>query len=116
MSLETHDKLIDGLRFAGRNTASYITKRSSVSFAPQTASNFKPSGSRLMRFSLADQQGWLDGGTVRLIFKLTNLHVTGSLQPVVDSPASLFRRLRLIASGSSVIQDIGVRKGASAVL
>ena len=59
-----------------------------------------------MRFSLADQQGWLDGGTVRLIFKLTNLHVTGSLQPIVDSPASMFRRMRLIANGSAVIEDI----------
>ncbi len=110
MSLETHiagcdDRLIDGLHFAGRNTASYITQRSSCSFAPQTASNFKPSGSRLMRFSLADQQGWLDGGTVRLIFKLTNLHVTGSLQPITDSPASIFRRLRVIANGSAVLED-----------
>ncbi len=111
MSLETHiagsdDQLIAGLHFAGRNTASYITSRQNVSFAPQTASNFKPSGSRLMRFSLADQQGWLDGGSVRLIFKLTNLHVTGSLQPIVDSPASMFRRLRIIANGSAVLEDI----------
>ena len=111
MSLETHiagrdDRLIDGLHFSGRNTASYITQRSSVSFAPQTASNFKPAGSRLMRFSLADQQGWLDGGTVRLIFKLTNLHVTGSLQAVTDSPASMFRRMRVIANGSAVIEEI----------
>ena len=39
MSLETHiagseDRLIDGLHFAGRNTASYITSRQNVSFAP----------------------------------------------------------------------------------
>ena len=59
-----------------------------------------------MRFSLADQQGWLDGGTVRLIFKLTNLSVTGSLQAVTDSPASMFRRMQVIANGSAVIEDI----------
>ena len=111
MSLETHiagsdDQLIAGLHFAGRNTASYITSRQNVSFAPQTASNFKPSGSRLMRFSLADQQGWLDGGTVRLIFKLTNLKAAGTLQPITDSPASMFRRMRVIANGSAVIEDI----------
>ncbi len=111
MSLETHiagsdDQLIAGLHFAGRNTASYITARQNVSFAPQTASNFKPSGSRLMNLSLADQQGWLDGGSVRLIFKLTNLKVTGTLQPVSDSPASLFRRMRVIANGSAVIEDV----------
>ena len=58
-----------------------------------------------MRFSLADQQGWLDGGTVRLIFKLTNLHVTGSLQPITDSPASIFRRTREIFNGSAVLDD-----------
>ena len=111
MSLETHiagsdDQLIAGLHFAGRNTASYITSRQNVSFAAQTASNFKPSGSRLMRFSLGDQQGWLDGGSVRLVFRLTNMHVTGSLQPIVDSPASMFRRLRVIANGSAVMEDI----------
>ncbi len=110
MSLETHiagsdDQLIAGLHFAGRNTASYITSRANASFAPQTASNFKPSGSRLMRFSLADQQGWLDGGTVRLVFKLTNLSGTGPLQPITDSPASLFRRLRVVANGSAVLED-----------
>ena len=59
-----------------------------------------------MRFSLADQQGWLDGGTVRLIFKLTNLHVSGSLQPITDSPASMFRRMRVIANGSAVVEDV----------
>jgi hypothetical protein len=111
MSLETHiagsdDRLIDGLHFAGRNTASYITQRSSVTFAPQTSANLRTSGSRLLRFSLADQQGWLDGGTVRLVFKLTNLHVSGSLQPITDSPASMFRRMRVIANGSAVIEDI----------
>ena len=111
MSLETHiagsdDQLIAGMHFAGRNTASYITQRQSVSFAAQTASNFRPAGSRLMRFSLADQQGWLDGGTVRLIFKITNLNPNASLQPIVDSPGSMFRRLRLIASGSNQIEDL----------
>ncbi len=111
MSLETHiarsdDRLIDGLHFAGRNTASYCSSRQSVSFAPQTASNFAPCGSRLMRFSLADQQGWLDGGTVRLIFKLTNLKPTGTLQPITDSPASMFRRMRVIADGSAVLEDV----------
>ncbi len=111
MSLETHiagseDQLISGLHFSGSNTASYITDRRQVSFAPQSASNFKPSGSRLMRFSLADEQGFLDGGTVRLIFKITNLNVTGSLTPMTDSPASMFRRLRILCNGSGVVEDV----------
>ena len=73
MSLSTHiasseDQLISGLHFSGSNTASYITDRRSVH---SRLRNFKPGGSRLLRFSLADEQGWLVGGTVRLIFKLT---------------------------------------------
>ena len=111
MSLETHiagseDQLISGLHFSGSNTASYITDRRQVSFAPQSASNFKPSGSRLMRFSLADEQGFLDGATVRLIFKITNLSTTGALTPLVDSPASMFRRLRILCNGSGVVEDV----------
>ena len=51
MSLETHiagseDRLIDGLHFAGRNTASYIVSRKDATFHPSSASNFKPSGVR----------------------------------------------------------------------
>jgi hypothetical protein len=47
MSLETHiagaeDKLLDSLHFAGKTSASYVTERRSVSFAPQAASNFTP--------------------------------------------------------------------------
>ncbi len=111
MSLETHiagseDQLISGLHFSGSNTASYITDRRQVSFAPQSASNFKPSGSRLMRFSLADEQGFLDGATVRLIFKLTNLSGENPLTPLCDSPASMFRRLRILCNGSGVVEDI----------
>ena len=110
MSLEPHiassdDKLTDGLHFAGRNTASYITDRRSASFAPQTASNFKPSGSKLMRFNLGDMASWLDGSTVRLAMKITNLK-TGVLSPVTDSPASMFRRVRIQAQGSTQIEDI----------
>jgi hypothetical protein len=111
MSLETHisgseDALIAGLAFSGRNTASYITERREVSFAPQTSANIRPSGSRLLRFSLADQQGFLMGDTVRLAFKITNLSPTGPLVPITDSPLSMFRRMRVIANGSAVIEDV----------
>jgi hypothetical protein len=110
MSLETHisgseDKLIDGLAFQGRNTASYITERRSCSFQPQSGGIFSPNGIRLMRFNLADQSGWLQGDTVRLTFQIQN---TGAapLVPVVDSPASMLRRVRLIANGSAICEDI----------
>ena len=82
MSLETHiagaeDKLLDSLHFAGRSSASYVTERRGVSFAPQTASDFKPGGVRLMRFNLADQQGWLEGDTVRLVMTIHNARAAG---------------------------------------
>ena len=71
MSLETHiagvdDALISPLHFSGSpNTASYITERRNCSFAPQSGGNFGPNGVRLLRFNLADQQGFLDGQTLR---------------------------------------------------
>ena len=123
MSLETHiagseDRLIDGLHFAGRNTASYIVNRRDATFHPSSASNFKPSGVRLMRWNLADQAGWLDGNSVRLIFTLNNLMTaptqgqapaTGALRPKSDTPAGMFRRLRILAGGSEIenIEDYG---------
>ena len=122
MSLETHisgseDRLIDSLHFAGQNSASYVIDRRGVSFAPQTASDFKPGGVRLLRFSLADQMGWLVGDTVRLVMTLHNARVpvppvdgtpgdARLLTPLTDSPASIFRRLRLTANGSATIEDI----------
>ena len=111
MSLETHiagseDALLDALHFGGRNSASYITERRQVTFAPSSAASWKPSGTRLMRWNLADQSGWLDGKTVRLFFTLTNLSTTVGLTPTCDSVASMFRRVRIIANGSAVIEDI----------
>jgi hypothetical protein len=110
MSLETHtagaeDKLLDSLHFAGKTSASYVTERRSVSFAPQAASNFTPQGVRLMRFNLADQNGWLEGNTLRLVMTIHNA-TANDLTPIVDSPASMFRRVRLIGNGSAMIEDV----------
>lgn len=111
MSLETYiagseDRLIDGLHFGSRNTASYVTARRAATFHPSSASSWKPSGVRLMRFNLADQAGWLDGSTMRLCFTLTNLSGSSALTPICDSPASMLRRVRVIANGSAVLEDI----------
>ena len=105
MSLETHisgaeDRLLDSLHFGGKNSASYVTDRRQVTFAPSSASAWKPSGVRLVRFNLADESGWLDGRTVRLFFTLTNLHPTAALDPICDSPSGMIRRVRIIANGS----------------
>mgnify|MGYP007013085749 CR=1 FL=1 len=98
MSRETHisgsqDSLIDSLSFADRITASYVTERRSCSFQPQSGGLFSPNGVRLMRFNLADQSGWLVGDTVRLVMQITN-NTAVAMQPICDSPASMFRRCR----------------------
>jgi hypothetical protein len=110
MSLETHiagaeDKLIDGLSFSGRNTASYVTERRSCSFQPQSGGLFSPNGIRLMRFNLADQTGWLQGDTVRLTMQITN-HAATALSPICDSPNGMIRRSRVICNGSAIVEDI----------
>ena len=110
MSLEQHisgseDRLLDSLHFAGRNSASYVTARRAATFAPSSAATWPARG--LIRFNLADHAGWLDGGTLRLIFTLTNNHVSSSLDLVGNASAGvMIRRLRIIANGSAVIEDI----------
>jgi hypothetical protein len=111
MSLETHiagaeDNLLESLHVAGKTSASYVTERRSVSFAPQSASNYTPAGIRLLRINLADQKGWLDGSTLRLVMTIRNASGLNSLVPVTDSPASMFRRVRLIGNGSALIEHI----------
>ncbi len=109
MSLETHiagseDRLIDGLHFAGRNTASYSTARRACTFAPSSAASWPARG--LIRLKLADHDRWLDAGTLRLIFTISNNHVSATLDPVGTSPAVNLRRLRIIANGLAVVEDI----------
>ena len=111
MSLETHiassdDRLLDGLHFGGRNTASYIDERRNCSFPPQSGGVFSPDRLRLLRFNLADQSGFLGGSTVRLGITLRNTSSTVEMKPVTATPASLFRRVRIIASGSAELEDI----------
>ena len=59
-----------------------------------------------MRWNLANQSGWLDGSTLRLCFTLHNLRPDAALSPDADSPACVFRRIRVVANSSSVIEDI----------
>ncbi len=102
----SEDLLIKGLHYASSQTSSYITSRSNSTFPPNTASDFSPRGSRLMRFTLAQDGGWLDAGTMRLLFKITNEDSSASLTPVTDSPGSMFRSLRIVASGSAELERI----------
>ena len=110
-SLETHlagseDRLIDGLHFGGRNTASYVVERRDAQFHPSSASAFKVTGVRLIRFNLADVSGWLDGASLRFAFTVTETGGAAGLNPVTTTPLSIFRRMRIIANGSCVVEDI----------
>ena len=104
-SLDIHiaslsDSLIDGMSVANRATASYITGRKSTSFPTQSGGTFASSNLRIMRCNMADSDGaWADGGTLRVAFTIHNTG-SGPIQPTTLSPASLFRRLRLLCGGT----------------
>jgi len=111
MALESHiaaseDALLEGLSFQGRSTASYLVSRQEATWVPSVSSPLRPQGTRLVRFNLADHSGWLIPSTLRLAFTIENLKEEGDLVPIVSSPACLFRRMRIIANGSAVIEDV----------
>ena len=58
-----------------------------------------------MRFSLAEQQGWLEGNTLRLAVTIVD-GGSRSITPTALSPASVFRRLRVIANGGATLEDV----------
>jgi hypothetical protein len=106
MSLETHiaaaeDRVLDSLLFAGE-----LCHRSTQRFV-RTAGRERlhPPGIRLMRFNLADQNGWLEGHTLRLVMTIHNSNAN-DLIPICDSPASMFRLVRAVGNGSAMISDI----------
>ena len=106
-SLDIHiasleDSLIDGMSFANRATASYITGRRSTSFPTQSGGVFSSTNQRIMRFNLSDSDAaWSDGGTLRVAFTIHNAGAQ-PIQPNTLSPGSLFRRLRILCGGTEV--------------
>ena len=114
-SLETHvasieDSLIDGMSFGNRPTASYVTARRSTAFQPVSGGVFAPNALRIIRFSINDNDGsWLDASTLRLAFVLSNTGAASVMYPNTQSPASMFRRLRVLAGGVEIAdtQDYG---------
>jgi len=97
---------LTGCSVCPETTSSYVISRHDATFAPTTSSPLRPAGTRLLRWNLADVSGWLDGSTVRLAFTMENKRTSGPLVPIAVSPACIFRRMRIIASGSSVLEDI----------
>ena len=115
-SFETHvsgaseDKLLKSLHIDSKRTASYITSRSEVSYSSSSGGSFNSkSGIRVIRFSLNDNSGaFLDGQSIRLAFTIRNEGVAANT-PISASPASLFRRVRVLAGGIELtdISDYG---------
>jgi len=100
------DSLINSMSFHGRSTASYIISRRSTAYVPQSGDTFSPANTRIIRFSLNDSDGsWLDGSSIRLGFNFHN-RCNADMQPTCCSPASLFRRLRVLLGGVEVFDSL----------
>jgi hypothetical protein len=98
--------VVDSLDFSLGATADYVTSRLMTSFAPSGGTAFNPrSGTKIMRFHLADELGWLDGGSLRISFDIVNLDAANPLQLVSAIPRCLFSRL-MLKVGGNVAEDI----------
>ena len=98
------DNLVEGLSFKLRPGASYVTNRRSVTYFPQGSNVYRPTGTRVLKFTLTGDQ-WLDPSTLRVMFKIKNGHGTLEVKPLSYDPNVFFRRARLIAGGQ-IIEDI----------
>ena len=92
------DTLIAGLNFKPPSqTAQYCLTNRQVRYFVESGNKFDPVSSRVIRFRIDGDQGFLEASSVRLQFTLTNLKSDATLTPI--SPCgSLFRRARLFCS------------------
>ena len=105
----SQDKLIRSLHFDQKASAQYITSRSEASYPSTSGGSFSPSnGIRVLRFALNDGgAAFLSGDTVRLAITIRNDSAV-PITPISLSPASLFRRFRLLAGVElEDVQDYG---------
>ena len=70
------DYLIDALSFKLKPGASYITNRRSVTYFPVGGNQYSTTGVKVIKILLTGDQ-WLDPGTVRIQFALSNLGAAG---------------------------------------
>lgn len=98
------DSLIEGLSFKLGNSSNYILDRKSSTWYPSGGNSYSPLGVRLIKFVLAGTD-WLDPGTVRLQFKLTNKDPANPMKLLNCNPSNFFRRMRIICGGQTV-EDI----------
>ena len=98
------DTLIAGLNFKGSQTAQYCLTNRQVRYFAESGNKFDPVSSRVIRFRIAGDQGFLEASSVRLQFTLTNLKSDATLTPNSQC-LSLFRRAMLFCS-SQLVEDI----------
>ena len=97
-----NDKLIDGLKFATPDVASYINSRESVTFWPSGAASYSVNGVKVTEFQL-NGNNWLDCKSLKIFFDVKN-NGTVKLSPRHLGPYVFFRRARVIIGGQT-IQD-----------
>ena len=107
------DSLIHSLDFKIKSGASYITGRRNCSFYSQGGNTYAPNGVRVLRFQLSSD-GWLDPSSVRIMYTLVNDHEQPQPAPLfsnefllrpVSTPATFFRRLRILCGSGTIIED-----------
>ncbi len=91
VSPETHiarseDRLISGLHFSGRNSASYITARHPTTFSPSGAASWKPPGSAWSASSWQTAQGGSAGQFADIDFVADDFVRNGSTDPHCGLP------------------------------
>ena len=80
------DYLIDALSFKLKPGASYITNRRSVTYFPVGGNQYSTTGVKVIKMLLTGDQ-WLDPGTVRLQFTLSNQDANAAkLLRVISGP------------------------------
>ena len=98
------DYLIEGLSYKLSPGASYVTNRRSVSFFPSGSDTYSPSsGVKVIRIKV-NGTDWLDPGTCKVQFDITNNHASNSIY-LLSAGHAFFSRCRILC-GSQVVEDI----------
>ena len=107
----TEDKLLSSLHLDSKRSASYVTARNEVTYASSSVGSFSPkNGIRVLRFALNDNSGaFLDGQSIKPAFTIKN-EGAAAITPISASPASLFRRVRVLGGGVEITDWAGLRQ------
>ena len=93
----SNDTIIAGLHFKPPSqTAAYCLTNRHIRYVAESGNLFDPVSSRVIRFRIAGDQGFLEASSVRLQFTLTNLKSDATLTPISQG-LSLFSRARFVA-------------------